>query len=344
MKRILPNLMSFLSGAIVAGSAILIVHLATSNFSQVRFSSPPDSHVAAIYVGTGIAFIVLLFCAFPGSFVRVSRPPAVFANRREISATSVALQKQFSQFLKLIDESVTNAERHHNALNIFDERLRNASSDGVLRIIIRDLIKSNELYRHKSSELELRLGEARLYTQQLQERVRQAERMASVDPLTGIANRRKFDDELQRLVALSHEEKTPLCLVMADIDHFKAVNDVFGHRAGDAILRQFAELLSANVRTTDIVARYGGEEFSLILPKAPLGNGLEIAERARAAVQANVWANFENCERVTLTASFGIADIREGEHPNDLIKRADAKLYEAKTNGRNRVAMWHSIE
>lgn len=343
--RVVPNLISFVSGVLAAAASIPIFLWISSRVAQQRSPFSPEAYEPAIYIGTGVAFMVLAFFAFPAHRARGwSTAKSAFGKRRNVSSASVALQKQFSHFLALVSESVTNAERHGDALRLYGEHLRNVPNDEILRTIICDLIKSNETYRRQSDDLERRLREARSQAQQLQDRVRKAEIMASLDPLTGIANRRKFDDELRRLVSMSHQQQTPLCLIMADIDHFKAVNDTFGHRAGDAVLRQFAELLSANVRTTDIVARYGGEEFSLILPKAPLGNGLEIAERARAAVQANLWANFENCERLTLTASFGIADIRDGEHPNDLIKRADAKLYEAKTNGRNRVAMWRSIE
>lgn len=236
----------------------------------------------------------------------------------------------------LLKEGLTNSEKHGNSLLGFDKQLQAASSDIELKSLVRDLIASNQLYRSQSKELEKRLIEARVQVAELQERARQAETLASVDPLTGVANRRKFDNELGALIALSHEEKTPLCLVMADIDHFKAVNDKFGHRAGDAVLKQFAELLGATVRVSDVVARYGGEEFALILPRAPLGNGYEVAEQIRAAVESKIWLGFQNSEHLTLTASFGVADVRDGENPINLIKRADAKLYEAKLSGRNR--------
>ena len=343
--RVVPNLISFVSGVMVAAASIPVFLWFSSRVTQVRLPSSLETYGASIYIGAGVAFVVLAFFSFPVNWARSwSTAKSSFEKRQDVSSASVALQKQFSQFLALISESVTNVERHGDALRLYDERLRNVPSDDILRTIICDLIKSNETYRRQSDELERRLREARSQAQQLQVRVRQAEIMASLDPLTGIANRRKFDDELRRLVALSHEEQTPLCLIMVDIDHFKAVNDTFGHRAGDAVLRQFSELLTASVRSTDLVARYGGEEFALILPKAPLGNGYEIAERGRDAVQKKSWINFDNCERLQLTASFGIADIRDGEQPIDLIKRADAKLYEAKANGRNRVAVWHSIE
>ncbi len=127
--------------------------------------------------------------------------------------------------------------------------------------------------------------------------------------------------------------------MMADIDHFKTINDKFGHRTGDAVLRQFAELLGEMVRSTDLVARYGGEEFAIVLPRAPLGNAYEIAERIRKTVEARAWDNPDKID-LSLTSSFGIADIRDGETATDLINRADQMLYEAKKRGRNRTMIW----
>ncbi len=126
-----------------------------------------------------------------------------------------------------------------------------------------------------------------------------------------------------------------------DLDHFKSVNDRFGQRAGDAVLVQFAELLTKMVRSTDIVARYGGEEFAIILPLAPLGNAYEIAERIRLATQTYKWDRVE--AGVVLTSSFGIADIRDGDTASDLVNRADEMLYEAKRRGRNRTMIMRTV-
>jgi diguanylate cyclase len=260
----------------------------------------------------------------------------------ETKAARAELQKQFGRFLDLIGKQLESSERHASSLNSANDRLNTITSDIELRAVLRELVASNETYRQESVELNRRLKDAQEQTTMLNERAKAAEKLASVDALTGVANRRKLDEELDKQVALSHAEELPLCLMMADIDHFKSVNDRLGHRAGDAVLRQFAELLSGMIRTTDTIARYGGEEFAIILPRAPLGNAYEIAERIRKAVETHSWKDIDSSVQLVLTASFGIADIRDEETAVDLINRADKKLYEAKTHGRNRTMIWSS--
>lgn len=339
----MPSLLSFLGGVTFASAAAVIPFAGQEHLRQIVSSPTQGVHVAVMSIGaaSALALVALLCLQFRTA---TGQEAAVGVTSRELNSASVALQKQLSKFLSLLKEGLANSEQHGHSLDGFEKQLQVALSDVELRTLVRDLIASNQLYRSQSKDLEQRLIEAREQVTELQERTRHAETLASVDPLTGIANRRKFDNELGTLVSLSHEEKTPLCLVMADIDHFKAVNDKFGHRAGDAILRQFAELLAATVRASDVVARYGGEEFAMILPRAPLGNGYEVAERIRAAVEANIWLGFQGSEHLKLTASFGVADVRDDENAISLINRADAKLYEAKLSGRNRTIVWGSSE
>jgi diguanylate cyclase len=250
------------------------------------------------------------------------------------------LEKHFGTFLDLVGEQLTSSERHSSALDVLNQRLDGTKSEAELRTIIEKLMASNEAYKRETVDLEHRLEKARFEAHQLKQRAANAERLALIDPLTNILNRRKFDEDLAYQVSLSHNEQTPLCLMMIDIDHFKSINDRFGHRAGDAVLVQFAELLSKMVRNTDIVARYGGEEFAIILPLAPLGNAFEIAERIRIATQNHKWDRLE--PGVSLTSSSGIADIRDGDTVIDLINRADEMLYEAKRRGRNRTMIIRS--
>ena len=125
---------------------------------------------------------------------------------------------------------------------------------------------------------------------------------------------------------------------MADIDHFKRINDKFGHPTGDAVLKQFARILSSSVRPTDMVARYGGEEFVLILKKTPMGNAVQVAERIRGNILVSKWNDPNtNVDIGALTASFGIAEINDHETAKGIVERADQRLYVAKNNGRNRV-------
>jgi diguanylate cyclase (GGDEF)-like protein len=162
-----------------------------------------------------------------------------------------------------------------------------------------------------------------------------AREVARTDPLTGLPNRSQLDRGLAALLESCRSTGQPLSLVFLDLDHFKSINDRFGHRVGDACLAASAQILKSQVRTTDLLARYGGEEFILVLPGASPQHAGEIAEAARAAIERQA-RSIDGCP-VALTVSIGIAAWRAGEPVADLIARADAALYRAKDEGRNRV-------
>jgi diguanylate cyclase (GGDEF)-like protein len=158
---------------------------------------------------------------------------------------------------------------------------------------------------------------------------------ATIDPLTGCHNRRGFDEILAMEVSRGKRYSRPLSLVLLDIDHFKRVNDDYGHEVGDHALQRIGRAVRHTFRTTDSACRYGGEEFALIFPETPKEEGLKLAERLRVLVES-LPPNAEVPR--TLTASFGVACFPDdAESIPDLIRAADRALYQAKTNGRNRV-------
>lgn len=157
------------------------------------------------------------------------------------------------------------------------------------------------------------------------------------DPLTGMHNRRSFEDRLTAETARYHRYRHPLSLLVLDLDHFKQINDRWGHEAGDAVLRAVARVLEATVRETDTAARYGGEEFVVVAPEAMLRDATEMAERIRAAVERLevVWGG----TRIPIHISVGVAACPECvEDPGALMGSADAALYRSKEEGRNRVS------
>jgi diguanylate cyclase (GGDEF)-like protein len=158
-------------------------------------------------------------------------------------------------------------------------------------------------------------------------------RLATTDELTGLSNRRAFNDNFYKLYSAAQRHKVALSLIMADLDKFKTVNDTFGHDVGDKVLKIFAKTLVTQIRTEDIPARWGGEEFIILLPLT-LGEGaVLLANRLRRAFTAL-------CElelSMTVTASFGVAQLLDAEDGEAFIKRADLALYKAKLEGRNRV-------
>jgi diguanylate cyclase (GGDEF)-like protein len=159
---------------------------------------------------------------------------------------------------------------------------------------------------------------------------------ASTDSLTGLANRRMFDEELTLEWRRAHRVGDSLALVLLDLDDFKRVNDAHGHQAGDAVLRAVGRILGAGDRQVDLAGRYGGEEFALILPETDLAGAQRLAERIRVALE-NAATEIPSGERLTTTASFGIAVKGELHAAEDLVAAADEKLYAAKRAGKNRV-------
>ncbi len=155
------------------------------------------------------------------------------------------------------------------------------------------------------------------------------------DGLTGIFNRRYLDDRLESELAYAKRHQAALTLLLADLDHFKRVNDDFGHRAGDQVLRDFAQLLASHVRTEDVVARYGGEEFAVVCRGTDEKQAAVLAERLRSAVEKETFLH--DAQQIPVTVSIGIAGTREqGEYDREgLVEAADRALYAAKSAGRN---------
>ena len=169
-------------------------------------------------------------------------------------------------------------------------------------------------------------------------------RVSQTDGLTGLANRRHLEERLDEMFEHSMRLNEPFSLVMTDIDKFKSVNDTYGHQAGDAVLKQFAQILQMEAREIDRVGRYGGEEFVLLLPGTVLDAGVTFAERVRKAVEAHTFT-FEG-GTLKRTASFGVAGWPHPAvtHCEALVKTADEALYVAKETGRNKVVRFASDE
>ena len=162
------------------------------------------------------------------------------------------------------------------------------------------------------------------------------ERQALVDSLTGLANRRSLEETLRAEVARSVRFGDPMCVVMADLDDFKRVNDRFGHAAGDEVLKEFAATLRETVRESDTAGRWGGEEFALVLTGTDADGGMRLAERARTALEGRL-VRLPDGGQIAVTASFGVASCTDWHEAGELLAAADSALYEAKRTGKNRV-------
>lgn len=184
-----------------------------------------------------------------------------------------------------------------------------------------------------TNQLSVMSRDASRRSKELEEANRTIERLARTDALTGLWNRRMFDESLQREMARADRQSQPLTMILFDLDHFKSVNDTYGHVAGDQVLARAGEVLKGQVRQYDIPARYGGEEFAVLLPGTAKEVGAAIAERLRETIAAVRFS--EGPERITI--SLGVAAWAKGEVANVFLERVDSALYKAKKLGRNRV-------
>jgi diguanylate cyclase len=213
--------------------------------------------------------------------------------------------------------------------DIRDLRRRMGDEVGSLRRVV---VEKQQRDEHAYNQLTSRV-------ETLQKKLSDMEAEATMDPLTRVGNRRRFQLSLSRMVAQSQQTGAPLSLAMFDVDHFKNINDTHGHPIGDRVLLCVAQKLAKAVRNTDVVTRYGGEEFALLLSSvgaADVESRLKqlIVEIAGGAYEYEVMGRKE---KVRFTVSGGLTDFIADEHEDDFVKRADEALYEAKRKGRNRL-------
>jgi len=187
-----------------------------------------------------------------------------------------------------------------------------------------------------NQKLEEDLVFARCRMEQQAEELDRTRREAHTDALSGVANRKAFDDKLKLLLGYQRRLGTPFSLLLADLDHFKWINDTYGHQAGDRVIHQLGSLLTSQVRENDFVARYGGDEFALLLANADLDASMKIAERI-CVETTHINFGAPTSEQTAITLSLGLAVAQTGDTTESLFKRADEALYASKKGGRNQV-------
>jgi diguanylate cyclase len=266
---------------------------------------------------------------------------------RFIIARDIELLERLQQKLRtLLEEAAQTAAsavedtgQYTVALQQTRTRLSGALNLDSVRVVIEELLdettRMQSATQSVSEKLEARAQEVGLLTQQLQ----QAQSEAMLDPLTGLSNRRGFDRAAAELFP-SRESFQGAALLLADIDHFKKINDTHGHLLGDKVLRAIAQTLQSNIKGRDLAARLGGEEFAVLLTQTTLKGARTLAEQIRAAVSAGRIRRGDGKEFLgSVTLSLGVAVGRTGDSVESLLARADAALYGAKRNGRNQVAV-----
>jgi len=263
-----------------------------------------------------------------------------------LAADSTGAQKMEEPILleiaRVLGFLKSNAEANAQFSTLLDranDELHESLKTEQVRTIISYLMVENGKMRSRTADLQTSLENSRRQIEKLKTNLADAEEQGLSDPLTGLRNRRSFDIILASQVAAARNSGQPVCLIIADIDHFKAINDRYGHPTGDEVLKWFAKILASNVKGRDTVARYGGEEFAIILPQTALANAATIAGQIKAQLNAQHWQKpGAPNTMLRVTSSFGVAELTKGEGTSGLIARADARLYDAKAQGRNQVA------
>lgn len=234
-------------------------------------------------------------------------------------------------------DTVQDTEAYNEILQDSLAALKTGNDTESLEAIIQNLSANTASISESTRQFQTKIDDAQSEIAKLKKELDQSRQDATIDPLTGLFNRRVFDQEINQLAARASTE-SDVSLVMVDIDFFKKFNDTYGHQMGDKVLQYVAKLIKEECPEPLIPVRFGGEEFSMLLPGMGVNDAYDLAEKVRHRVAAIRIKQKKSGEVISsVTASFGVARLDSDESPDNLIARADAALYKAKEAGRNNV-------
>ncbi|KZD12170.1 GGDEF domain-containing protein [Oceanibaculum pacificum] len=251
---------------------------------------------------------------------------------------AASTEKILQEVLSQIGLANQDAASYAGFLRETASKLEGGVSAQTLPALLSGLFAETKRIQERNEALESRLLNSSEEMSILRRDLETMQRDAQTDGLTGIANRKRFDMEMRRVLREAEETGQPMCLIMLDIDHFKKFNDLYGHQMGDQVLKLVARTMKDCVRAGDLPARFGGEEFSVVLPNAGLAEAADIADRIRRTIASRrIVRRDSKVELGGITLCAGVALWQMGESVSGLIERADEALYVAKRSGRNRV-------
>jgi diguanylate cyclase len=239
-----------------------------------------------------------------------------------------------------LSSTKSSTSQYGESLQKFTDECQNNPSMQVFGDLLNSVLRETRDMQSTAEMMRRSFEDKSAEIKALQKELEEVRRQATRDSLTGLANRATFTEALEAAIAQLADEDDELCVVLFDIDHFKRINDTYGHLVGDKVIRFVAELLRKNIKGKDTACRFGGEEFALLLPETPLLGGRQVADNIRKALaESNLvrTGTREPLGRITISA--GVARCRGGEDCTTLIDRADQALYRSKHDGRNRVTV-----
>ena len=240
--------------------------------------------------------------------------------------------------MSLISDALGMSASYDATLSGATQQLTDAHTREQVKAIAETLLASTRQMHNTNKALQDRLSLSKAEISNLHQSLEAIRAESLTDPLTGLGNRKHFDQSIEAAVQTALANGEPLSLMMFDIDHFKSFNDNYGHLTGDQVLRLVGMSLKQTIKGQDITARYGGEEFAVVLPNTALRQALTVADHIRRAVMSKELKKKSSGEILgRVTISVGVSMLKPGDDTDALIERADACLYAAKRNGRNRV-------
>ncbi len=257
---------------------------------------------------------------------------------RTVVETGATFQKELAKIVSVLKDAGDDTNAHTKALMNHMNKLSDFEGASELRDIIKLVITDTDKIKEQSQKLEDKLQESTQRIEGLKTNLENARLESRTDALTNIGNRKFFEEKIAEYMDNFVNCSDGLVLILCDIDHFKKFNDNFGHQIGDQVLKVVAHVIKKELGLRGAAARYGGEEFAILLPKATLDDGIDLADKIRTVISQRIIKNKNtgaNFGRITM--SFGVSCARPGGNVNDLIQKSDSALYLAKANGRNMI-------
>ncbi|WP_456382143.1 diguanylate cyclase [Persephonella sp.] len=269
----------------------------------------------------------------------------------EISAEKENLSEELAEKFKgiadkldeTLKELINNIDNHQERIDGHADKLEKVKEDITLETVsdaVMEILQELKKLRAENQKLKNELKSYHAEVVSLKEELSNAKREASIDFLTGLVNRRRFERVLEDAIRDRKIRGYPASLIFVDIDNFKKINDEYGHLAGDIVLKELAKVFRFYLRANTIIARLGGEEFAILLPGIEIKDAVKVAERLRKIIEnrdIKIPVDEDGEKKIQVTASFGVTEIREDDTVESLLIRADEAMYKAKKSGKNKV-------
>lgn len=245
--------------------------------------------------------------------------------------------KTLMDVLNSVQELTVDVDSRNSEMREVRQHVGDMQVSGELEDIRQVLLSQVISVLESNQKLEEDLTFARCRMEQQAEELDRTRHEANTDALSGVSNRKAFDDRLRLLLGYHRRDGEPFVLILADLDHFKWINDTYGHAAGDTVIKQLGALLQRVVRDGDTVFRYGGDEFAMLLPRCNMDAGVKVAQRICAETTRINFGTAIGSEQTAITISLGLTESRSADTPQTIFQRADDALYASKKGGRNQV-------